>query len=286
MIKLLFVVLYITFIVPCWSQRHPMPLSGMDISKYKVVDHSKFHVTYFLEFKYTPQKESYYSDIRIVQVGSKVVKDFSRTMNHGDSITTLHIKKGAKTLENLSPGKIYPYEIFNNYEKGKCLTTYRTFMQGPVLRYFDEQPIFVWELKNETEMILGYQCQLATTHFAGRDYKAWFARELPVNGGPYKFNGLPGFILKVEESNRFFVWTATGISNMNEPIVEYEIKNGYQNCTKTQAEDLIKKMFNSPMQFSLSLNPNSENYVINKDGSVTKAKIKDEKPIPYEPLEQ
>ena len=35
--------------------------------------------------------------------------------------------------------------------------------------------------------------------------------DIPVDGGPYKFRGLPGLILKVEDSEKHFSWTMTGI---------------------------------------------------------------------------
>ncbi len=41
---------------------------------------------------------------------------------------------------------------------------------------------------------------------------AWFAIDLPFPFGPYKFNSLPGLILKVETNNGIFTYIATKIN--------------------------------------------------------------------------
>ena len=46
--------------------------------------------------------------------------------------------------------------------------------------------------------ILGYDVQEATTEFGGKWIIVWFAKELPIPDGPYKFKNLPGLILKLK----------------------------------------------------------------------------------------
>ena len=264
----------------CYSQHPPV---SRNISKFKIVDESNLRITYSLVFKYSVQSKEYHKDTRIVQVGDKIIKDFSAIVYRTDSISTDAEKKGAAGIPSLQD-IVYPYEIFNSYEKDKSLVIYRTFISGPILRYFEEQPVFKWELIDGSQIILGYKCQPAKTRFAGREYTAWFTMDLPINAGPYKFNGLPGLILKVEESNGFFIWTATGISKIKEPVVEYEIKEGYQKCTRKQADDIIKKMFEKPYTF---IGNYSKGIVImREDGSFTRGTSENEIAIPYEPLEK
>lgn len=61
-----------------------------------------------------------------------------------------------------------------------------------------------WSICEDTLTIGGFHCQKATAHFHGRDYNAWFTEKIPVQFGPWKFNGLPGLILQVEESTGYF----------------------------------------------------------------------------------
>lgn len=59
-----------------------------------------------------------------------------------------------------------------------------------------------WSLVGgETEEILDYKCNKATTTFHGRDYEVFYTSEIPISNGPWKFGGLPGMILKVVATN-------------------------------------------------------------------------------------
>ena len=51
---------------------------------------------------------------------------------------------------------------------------------------------------SESKIIKDFKVQKATTSFAGRDFVAWFTSEIPIADGPYKFNGLPGPIMEIE----------------------------------------------------------------------------------------
>lgn len=54
-----------------------------------------------------------------------------------------------------------------------------------------------WEITDETEMFMGYNCQKATISYKQEKYTAWFTKQLPYKSGPDVFRGLPGLILKV-----------------------------------------------------------------------------------------
>jgi len=67
-------------------------------------------------------------------------------------------------------------------------------------QFYIEKKIFDWQISPDTITIGGMKCQQATTDFGGRKWIAWFAPEVPINDGPYKFRGLPGLIVKVYDS--------------------------------------------------------------------------------------
>lgn len=64
---------------------------------------------------------------------------------------------------------------------------------------YTENNLFAWKIEPETMKIDKYNAQKATADFGGRKWTAWFTSEIPVSDGPYKFGGLPGLILKVED---------------------------------------------------------------------------------------
>lgn len=54
-----------------------------------------------------------------------------------------------------------------------------------------------WKLTNESKKVKDLTLQKATTHYGGRDWTAWFTKEIPFQEGPYKFHGLPGLIVEL-----------------------------------------------------------------------------------------
>lgn len=64
---------------------------------------------------------------------------------------------------------------------------------------YEEDRKISWKILPETTKIGEYKVQKATTNFAGRDWTAWFSTDLPFPDGPYKFSGLPGLIIKIED---------------------------------------------------------------------------------------
>ncbi len=63
----------------------------------------------------------------------------------------------------------------------------------------------------EVRTILGYKCNKATTKFGNRVYTAWYAKDIPVSEGPYRFKGLTGLILEISDENKYHSFTAIGI---------------------------------------------------------------------------
>ena len=68
-------------------------------------------------------------------------------------------------------------------------------------RLKDERKIN-WKISNEKIKIGEFMAQKATTEMYGRMWIAWFATDLPFQDGPYKFHGLPGLIVKIEDVSK------------------------------------------------------------------------------------
>lgn len=77
---------------------------------------------------------------------------------------------------------------------------------------------FNWKVDSEKTKIGVYAVQKATTDFGGRQWTAWFAMDVPFQDGPYKFHGLPGLIVKIEDSKKEYSWELKG----NEDIAKWE----------------------------------------------------------------
>ena len=65
--------------------------------------------------------------------------------------------------------------------------------------YTDSLHPMKWSLAEDVKYIDSFNCQKATCHFRGRDYVAWYCPTIPYSSGPWKFGGLPGLIMELEE---------------------------------------------------------------------------------------
>ena len=61
-----------------------------------------------------------------------------------------------------------------------------------------------WVIQDDITTIAGYTCQKAVCDYRGRSYEAWFTSEIPINEGPWKFCGLPGLIVRLNDTQHHF----------------------------------------------------------------------------------
>lgn len=140
----------------------------------------------------------------------------------------LTVSVGGKTLHT-----------FKNYEKNTIYFPSTISLRSILTQ--DDINTMEWTLQEETEEILGYNCQLAVSEFRGRTYYAFFTDKLGFNGGPWKFDGLPGMILKVKSQDGVFSITAKSIELKKE---ETEIPNPYEDLDKIITYEEFKELYN------------------------------------------
>ncbi|MGO4708602.1 GLPGLI family protein, partial [Chryseobacterium sp. 2TAF14] len=116
-----------------------------------------------------------------------------------------------------------------------------------------------------------YTLQKATTTFGGRNWTAWFSKEVNLSEGPYKFRGLPGLIFEVGDNNDNFIFKL--VKSMKFPKT-YETRflesfAGQKPIAVT--EKIIRKkqleLYNNPLQdiaeaFKSNTNPENTFYVM------------------------
>lgn len=133
-------------------------------------------------------------------------------------------------------GRVYDnYQILKSYPDSEHLS----FLGYAGLDKFEykENPDFNWQLKSaEKKTIGGYKCSLAMGSYAGRTYKVWYTTEISVSDGPWKFRGLPGLILEVEDLSGEYYYTCTKIQKREGLI----IVEGMDNVFKTTRERFLK----------------------------------------------
>lgn len=119
------------------------------------------------------------------------------------------------------------YQYFRNFKTKELFVRIPKISPMEPLNVLDNWMPITWELKDGNKKILGYSCKKAIGTFRGRTYKVWYTEEIPVSYGPWKLFGLPGVILKAEDTRFNFRFTATEICypcDANVPL-EKKIEN-------------------------------------------------------------
>ncbi|MFZ4930556.1 GLPGLI family protein [Chryseobacterium sp. Mn2064] len=138
-----------------------------------------------------------------------------------------------------------------NYSVEKDKTNQKTYFKDRIGRdiysYEEDRPIN-WKISSETRKIGDYKVQKAETDFAGRKWTAWFTTDLPYQDGPYKFGGLPGLVVKVEDDKGDYSFDLM----KNYKIAELPTLNQFGNTLKVKRTDYLKqqqKFKTDPMSF-------------------------------------
>jgi GLPGLI family protein len=232
------IIIFLTILAVCgevWAQpkingRAPVrEKRGYD--KRIVVDTANVRILYALNAK-DVKDENTYLDLGKLEVGRRMQKYSSEFVYTSDlEVAKWKKEKGhqgyvPKTFfirgENTDNWSELVYSDYfikgNTLTEWACMPLYAEKDNG---RYTEQWPLMKWTLTSETLTILGHRCQKATCHFRGRDFVAWFAADVPIKGGPWKFGGLPGCILKVYDTQHLYEWEAVAIERGTFPICQY-----------------------------------------------------------------
>lgn len=179
----------------------------------KVIDLDRSKTEYiYSHYVYDPEYGDKRTSYYILQIGSK----YSKYGDYGafklDSILSHLDKQNMTVNEYLRLRKYYgskpDYIIQDNATQS--ISVYNKIVIDHYV-YKEEKPEIKWALTNESDNICGYQCKKATASFRGRNWTAWYCENIPMDNGPWKFRGLPGLILKVEDSLGEHKFTAISI---------------------------------------------------------------------------
>ncbi|MFB0966109.1 MAG: GLPGLI family protein [Cloacibacterium sp.] len=177
---------------------------------------------FFYELTFKPKKgiDSLQKTVMILDVTDKksLYRDYLTVSQ--DSVLKIEVEKMQKAgvFKDLSKSFQMPkfaYKITKEYPTMKVNFSER--MLNSVFGY-NEEPKFNWKISNDKQKIGEYEAQKATTEFGGRKWTAWFTESIPFPDGPYKFSGLPGLIVKIEDADKNFSWVLTA----NKPLKEFE----------------------------------------------------------------
>ncbi len=178
------------------------------------------------EYKYASDStkiDSLKTEWMYLDINKKGSKYYSKSAFESDSIINESIKKqmasGMKSISvsrNRQGGEV-SYEVEKTYPDYKISLI--TNIGNDTYKVSEDRPIN-WKISTEKKKIGEFQTQKATTHFAGRNWIAWFTTDVPIQDGPYKFSGLPGLIVEIADEKNSHKIELKGLKKITETVQE------------------------------------------------------------------
>ncbi|MCD1117108.1 GLPGLI family protein [Chryseobacterium turcicum] len=150
------------------------------------------------------------SEIMYLDVAKKGSKFLSEKKSIADSIHQDRIKKGTRDFTGIDYGSVL-YVVEKSYPDFKI----DFFKNLEMTKYkVSDTREMNWKILSEKEKIGEFNTQKASLNFAGRIWTAWFVSDIPIQDGPYKFHGLPGLIIKIEDKTKSHSFVLKEIKNI------------------------------------------------------------------------
>ncbi|MCT2564129.1 GLPGLI family protein [Chryseobacterium herbae] len=203
------------------------------------------------EYKYridSTAKDKTETELMILDMTPKGSKFYSKDYFESDSLMTAAIQKQAKsgnTDFNFSGFK-FRGKVRYSVEKAYPAYSVNFFTTLGSDEYLvQDGRTQNWKILPEKEKVENFITQKATCIFAGRKWTAWFTTDLPIQDGPYKFHGLPGLIVKIEDENLTHTFELKGIKKLPDTY-DWKSKKDKEryNPLITLNETKYKKAFN------------------------------------------
>lgn len=172
-------------------------------------------------------------DLSLFQLTSRFTKD-SITIAQSKTIT-------ARLFGTISPITNTNYRIFkkkDNITTVEAINGFDINMTNSFHVYTERTDMFEWIIKQDTMTINEFTCQKAELEWGGRKWVAWFAPDIPIFDGPYKFKGLPGLIINISDEQGYFTFSLQSISYVNKYYSVIPRKD--LNFNKTNRDDFFK----------------------------------------------
>ncbi len=176
------------------------------IYEYRVRDKEKNEIRTYFDILQSGREYTKYFGYPIYQVDSVIYRrDINKITEQEDNdISNQYGFMGAS-----------PYIILIHNRTKKISYYDRVFTDHYI--YTDSAPI-AWQLSTGSLVVCGHYCHKATAHFRGREWTAYYAPDIPVGRGPWKFGGLPGLILRIEDSTGDQCFTAISLRTIHSDI--------------------------------------------------------------------
>ncbi|WBV60501.1 GLPGLI family protein [Chryseobacterium camelliae] len=200
---------------------------------------------YELQLKMDSTETDYQKFNMILDINPKNVKFYGRNLLVADSLNKKFGNSDNKHID--MTGQIVKRKI-NSFENENFINIkfgYYTFKTNDKM---------TWNISHETKQVQHYTLQKATTRFGGRNWIAWFCKDIPFNEGPFKFSGLPGLIFEISDTQKNFIYHLVKNQELAEiyptdDFLESNFGNKAIPINEKQKQKLLLEFYNDPFSF-------------------------------------
>lgn len=163
---------------------------------------------YELQYRPEPKGTNYEKEEMVLDINPEEVKFYEFAFLVNDSLNILH--GGMSSQHTSQSGQTIIRKKGSNKNKN-----FVQIMMMPYYYVFETEDNIPWKVEADTKKINNYNLQKATAVFGGRNWTAWFTPDINIPEGPYKFRGLPGLVLYVEDDNKDFIYSFSRNINLS-----------------------------------------------------------------------
>ncbi len=123
--------------------------------------------------------------------------------------------------------------------------SYKTLLKNRIgvnMYEFEEVRKPDWKITSEKDKVGEWNVQKATANYLGREWEAWFTTDIPIQDGPYVFQGLPGLIVKIADKEQDYTFILEGVKNnftIADLKIDKVIKLNYEKYRKAFQDDYL-----------------------------------------------
>ncbi|KFF00865.1 hypothetical protein IX39_09680 [Chryseobacterium formosense] len=190
---------------------------------------------FFYDYKFIPDstdRSKVLNEVMLLDIDKTGSKYYGQQKFIADSTSRADLEKQLKlSPNNISmnrrdkPGQVN-YKVTKEYPDFKT-HLFTNISSDSYKVEEDKKP--EWKILPDKQKIGEYNAQKATTKYGGREWTAWFSTDLPFQDGPYKFYGLPGLIVKIEDKTGSHSMTLVGNKTIQSTVTkELDLPQGIQ----------------------------------------------------------
>ena len=211
------------------------------IFTFQTIQSQNYRVAYKLEYKRDSTNLNLTPFTMILDIQTKHTKFYFQKLLVADSI----LRKRNKPMSLSFPVQQILKRKVNSFENENFVNVQDKYFSFSTIDKME------WKILDSLKQFENYKLQKAETSWGGRKWYAWFCADIPIPEGPYKFRGLPGLIMLLNDNKNNFFYSVISLKKMNEgydtgDIVETSLRLKPLQITLQKYQKLLLDSYNNP----------------------------------------